>query len=334
MTASENQRWEAALQNACFPVTLTEVYVGNPSRCAKRFRAVVPADTGVDGDPFAIVTDQYRLIRNEDVIELGHEAFERLFGLNRRARIRMAVFNVVIATGRGSFFADFTAPELNCSIPIPHYNGSIEPDGDPTRHTFFLRTVNSYNKTQAVRFEAGICRWICRNGIIFGKQSIQFRDPHQKTKHQLMDQIAEHAERLRTDVLPGNVGDVYGISLAQDMTVLEGAWQTLRLAIPPVAPKSRTARLWRDRCGALSAVSEEYEERFGRTAFSVLQAASQWARDQVRISPIQRHSYERRCGEMLETLIGARWPDRDSNAEDQVHRIRMWSRIELPSQQS
>ena len=34
---------------------------------------------------------------------------------------------------------------------------------------------------------------------------------------------------------------------------------------------------------------------------------------------------------MLETLIGARWPDRDSNAEDQVHHIWEWSRIELPS---
>ena len=334
MTASENQRWEAALDDACFPVTLTDVYVGNPFRYAKRYRAVVPADSEVDCDPFAIVTDQYRLIRNEDVIELGHEAFECLFGSNRRARIRMTVFNVVMATGRGSFFADFTAPELNCSIPIPRYNGSIEPDGGPTRHTFFLRAVNSYNRTQAVRLEAGICRWICRNGMIFGKQSIQFRDPHHKTKHQLMDQIAEHAERLRTDVLPGKIGDIYGISLPEDMTVLEGVWQTLKLAIPPVAPKSRTARRWKDRCSALSAVSEEYEERFGRTAFSVLQAASQWARDRAQTSPIQRHRYERRCGEMLETLIGARWslwPDRDSNAQDQVHRIREWSSIELPS---
>ena len=325
----ENQCWEAALHKACFPVTLTDVYVGHASRRAKRYRAVVPVYSGVDGDPFAIVTDRYRLIRNEDVIDLGHEAFERLFGSHCRAR--MTVFNVVTATGRGSFFADFTAPELDCSIRIPRSNGSIEPNGDPTRHIFFLRTVNSYNRTQAVRLEVGICRWICRNGMIFGKQSIQFRDPHHKTKQQLMDQIAEHAERLRTEDLPDKIGEVYGITLAQDMTVLEGVWQVLRLAIPPVAPKSRTARLWTDRCTALNAISAEFENRFGRTAFSALQAASQWARDQTQTSPIQRHNYERRCGEMLENLIGARWPDRDSNAQDQVHRIREWSSIELPS---
>ena len=257
MTTFKNQKWEDALHNACFPVTLTDVYVGNPSRRAKRYRAVAPVDAEVDGDPFAIVTDRYRLIRNEDVVDLGHEAFERLFGSHHRAR--MTVFNVVMANGRGSFFADFTAPELDCSIPIPRNDGSTEPEGDPARHTFFLRTVNSYNRTQAVRLEAGICRWICRNGMIFGKQSIQFRDPHHKTKHQLMDQIARHAERLRTDTLPDRIGAVYGLSLAPDMTVLEGVWQTLRLAIPPMDPKSRTARLWGSRCGALRAVSGQYQ---------------------------------------------------------------------------
>ena len=66
-----------------------------------------------------------------------------------------------------------------------------------------------------------------------------------------MDQIADYAERLRPDALAGQIGGVYAVSLAPDMTVLEGVWQTLRLAIPPVDPKSRTARLWRDRCADL-----------------------------------------------------------------------------------
>ena len=59
----------------------------------------------------------------------------------------MTVFNVVMANGRGSFFADFTSPELDCSIPIPGFNRAAEPERDPTRHKFFLRAVNSYNRT-------------------------------------------------------------------------------------------------------------------------------------------------------------------------------------------
>ena len=318
---------EDALHDACFPVTLTDVYVGNPSCLARRYRAVVP----VDGEPFAIVTDRYRLIRNEDVIDLGHEAFERLFGPHHR--IRMSVFNVVMANGKGSFLADFTAPDLGCSIPVPGDHASAaDPDGDPTRHTFFLRTVNSYNRTQAVRLEAGICRWICRNGMIFGKQSIQFRDPHHKTKHQLMDQIAERAERLRTETLPGWIGHAYEIALPQEMTVLEGTWQTLRLAIPPVDPNSRTARFWRDRCAALGAIAKKYQDQFGTIAFSALQAASQWARENAQTSPIQRHSYERRCGEMLESLTTRKaWPKREDHAAEQVQRVVQWSDAEVPS---
>ena len=96
---------------------------------------------------------------------------------------------------------------------------------------------------------------------------------------------------------------------------------------PPVDLGSRTARLWRDRCRALREFSEDYEKQFGKTAFSVLQAASQWARDQARTSPIQRHSYERRCGEMLETLAGdRRWPNREETAQKQIDRIRDWCR--------
>lgn len=327
MTTSEDQKWEKALDDACFPVALTHVHVGNPSRRTKRYRAVMPVDEGYDGEPFAIVTDHYRLIRNEDVIDLGHEAFGRLFGAQHQSR--MTVFNVMLPEGRGSFIADFTAPQLTYRIPIPgHAVPAPEPGEDPGRHTFFLRVVNSYNRTQAVRLEVGVCRWICRNGMIFGKQSIQFRDPHHKTKLQLMNQIARDAQRLATDEMSERIGGVYGIRLLSDMSVLEGVWQTLRLAIPPVDPKSRTARLWRDRCTALCAVAQKYEieMQHGQTAFSVLQAASEWAREEALTSPIQRHGYERRCGEMLEQLAAnGRWPSRDRHAEDQVNRIRDWS---------
>ena len=326
-----DQRWENALQEACFPVDLTEVYVGTPSRLAKRYRAVVALDKRSQDDPFAIVTDRYRLIRNDDVIDLGHEAFERVFGPEHRDK--MTVYNVVMPKRRGSFLADFTSAGLECSIPIPTLDGSIlEPDLEAKRHTLFLRVINSYNRTQAVRLEVGVCRWICRNGIIFGKQSIRFRDAHHKTKHQLIDQIARKAERMTTDVITNRVGAVYAIPLAQGISVLEGVWQTLRLAIPPVDKASRTAAMWHDRCATLIATSLEYEQHHGKTAFSVLQAASQWGQAQAQTSPIQRHSYERRCGEMLETLATAgRWPVRDRNAQDQICRVFEWANIMVAS---
>ena len=163
--------------------------------------------------------------------------------------------------------------------------------------------------------------------MIFGEQSIQFKDPHHKTKHQLMDQIAKRAERLRTEALQARIGNTYSIVLPREMTVLEGTWQTLRLAIPPVDPESQTAQSWGKRCSALAAVAEKYQAQFGKTAFSVLQAASEWAREDARTSPIQRNSYERRCGQMLDSLTTRQaWPERENNATEQIERLIDWSR--------
>ena len=120
MTAAEVRKWEGALRDACFPVTLADVHVGNPPRCAKRYRAVVPVDAGIGGDPFAVVTDRYRLIRNEDVIDLGHEAFGRLFGSHHGVRI--TVFNVVMAKGAGA--ASSPISPLRCSIATSRFPAS------------------------------------------------------------------------------------------------------------------------------------------------------------------------------------------------------------------
>lgn len=326
MKSTEIQDWEKALQKACFPVILTDVHVGDPPRHSKRYRAIVPVGETDHTGPFSIVTDRYRLIRNEDVVDLGYEAFERIFGSHLLTKIN--VFNVVLASSRGSFFADFTAPALDYPIQIPGFKRPIgNPGHGDDRHTFFLRVVNSYNKTQAVRLEVGICRWVCRNGMIFGKQSIQLRAPHHKTKQELMDFVAEQAGYMDTGELSPRIGQAYAISLDDKMTVLEGVWQTLRLAIPPVQSNSRPTSVWKERCASLKRISEYYEEQFGQYAFSVLQAASQWAQDQ-KISPIQLNSYQRRCGEMLELLtVSDHWPDREENAQEQVKRIHEWVRV-------
>ena len=324
--ASGSNYWEAKLQDAFFAVGLADVYVGSTYRQAKRYRAVIPTFENVPGEPF--VTDRYSLIRNEDAVDLGFEAFERVFGPGARGQV--AVFNVVLARTRGSFFADFTSPSLHRDIPMsPQLDLGIVGEESPTLHKFFLRVVNSYNRTHAVRLEVGVCRSICRNGFIFGKQSIYFKDPHDKTKQQLMDEIAHRARELCTEALSREIGAAYVIRLGGSVSVLEGAWQTLRLAIPPVDPKARVAAQWRNRCTSLRDLAREYERGFGRTAFSVLQAASQWAREHADNSPIQRHSYERRCGEMLERLTAeASWPKTDDRtAPEQLERIERWASL-------
>ena len=252
---------------------------------------------------------------------------EHIFGSHFSAK--MNVFNVVVANSRGSFFADFTVPSDSFTIPIPVFSDSASADiSNQSRHTYFLRVKNSYNKTMPIKIEIGICRWICRNGIIFDKHSIVFKDSHSKPKHELVDQIAIQAERLNVRALPSIMADAYRVPLCNGVSILEGVCQTLQLTIPEVNALSRTARLWKDRCKALIRICHQYQEIFGLTTYSVLQAASEWAQHRIATSPIQRDSYERRCGQMIETISQfGRWPNRNQNTGQQVGRVVGWSEI-------
>ena len=323
----EEQKWQRRLEDACFPVILTDVLTGNPVKRSRTFRAIVRQGDNGNSEPFAIVTDRYRLIRNDDALDLGLEAFEQVFG--PKARETLTVFNVIAGRQGGTFLADLTAPTLECRIAAPNRNdpsGVQHPEGE--LHKFFLRVTNSYNKTQAVRIETGVCRWICRNGMIFGTQSIRFRDPHHRSKVDLMDDIARTAKKLAMERLPAEIGATYGYSLDAGMNVQEGIWQTLRLAVPSPNPSSRNARHWINRCRDLLDVTENYERNHGSTVFSVLQGAAEWARSQTHEAPIQRHSYERRCGEMLDLVQRQKgWPAREKEAQEQMVRIQEWAAI-------
>ena len=325
--SNEADRWEKELREAYFPVALADVRVGKGPEPSKKFRAVIRTNESEETEPFAIVTDRYRLIRHEDAMDLGFEAFAQIFG--PEAMNQLEVYNVISSKSGGGFLADLTAPNLRFDVraPLPG-DGSTNGQGSNDAHLVFLRVTNSYNKTQAVRVETGICRWICRNGIIFGEQAIRFKDPHHKRKESLMDDIAESARPLAIEHLPSELASAYGCQLPDDMGVLEGIWQTLRLAIPRPNRRAPNATQWVERCRLLSQVASRYESGHGRTAFGALQGASEWARESANKLPMQRHSYERRCGEMLENITRQKaWPPRKSEWRDQSGRMSAWTHL-------
>lgn len=113
---------------------------------------------------FAIVTDSYHLVTNEEAIKLGNECFRKIFSQTTAKSIE--VYNIIQPKTR-SF----------CHIDFMHQGEGFEPwSGD--KWVPFLRVTNSYNRTKPLRFDVGFCRWICANGVIFGEQSITYSTPH------------------------------------------------------------------------------------------------------------------------------------------------------------
>lgn len=126
-----------------------------------RFRAIV--DVGRN-HVFSVVADGYRLIANEEAIELGKKCFCSVF--SQTTADGMTVFNITVPKSR-SF----------CHIDFIHKDGGFEP-WEKDKWVPFMRVTNSYNRTKPLRFDLGFCRWICTNGMIFGKKSITFRYLH------------------------------------------------------------------------------------------------------------------------------------------------------------
>lgn len=126
-----------------------------------RFSAIVADD---DRLVFAVVSQNYKFVTNEEAIELGEECFRTVFsGATARD---MEVFNITMTKTR-SF----------CHIDYVNKNDSFEPWKND-KWVPYLRVTNSYNRTKPLRFDLGFCRWICTNGMIFGDKSIRFRYIH------------------------------------------------------------------------------------------------------------------------------------------------------------
>ena len=127
----------------------------------ERFEAIVDTQRK---HTFAVVGPNYRLVTNEEAIELGRQCFRKVF--SQATDEGMEVFNIVMPKTR-SF----------CHIDYINSNGGFEP-WQNDRWVPYLRVTNSYNRTKPLTFDLGFCRWICTNGMIFGGKSIRFRFLH------------------------------------------------------------------------------------------------------------------------------------------------------------
>jgi len=167
---------EYTLKDAMFGVELADVHVNVPfdgmlfdtgERKVKRvprFKAVVAQD---NGDVFAIVTKDYKLITNRQALDLGCLCFTEVFtGTNTKM---MKLFNVIMPETRSFCHLDFLHEGAKF---CPLKNDSWQP---------YLRISNSYNRMFALNFDLGFCRNICKNGVIFGKKNIEFKFLH--TRH-------------------------------------------------------------------------------------------------------------------------------------------------------
>lgn len=115
--------------------------------------------------PISIVSDDYEIITNEEAYQYGIKCLKSLFNISEKDGIEI-------------FHIDRPSTLSFCHIDLISKAKTFEFRED--QYFPFVRVTNSYNKMYKLYFRVGVCRRICKNGMIFGDNSIKFSYNHMK----------------------------------------------------------------------------------------------------------------------------------------------------------
>lgn len=150
------------IKEAFFPVEEQPIYSAGGKRISG-YKTIVDRTSG---RPLSVVSDQYRLMRNEEAVHYADYVVKEIF--EGKTLEDFKCYNIYMPK---------TMASCRIDLIIPHsFNnlfGDIREDWTP-----FVRISNSYNRTLALKYEIGFCRWICKNGMIFGQTGVTFSVTH------------------------------------------------------------------------------------------------------------------------------------------------------------
>lgn len=226
------------------------------------------------------------MITNQDAIELGKQAFASLFESVDTAALE--VFNVIRPVSRSYCHVDLIHPDFEINV----WRSEV--------YLPYVRVTNSYNGSRALRFDVGFVRKLCDNGIIFEKETVEFRYNHSardlgrsmrfekdyaKVKR-LEAQFTDYLKRLLRIKVP-----------PEQHLPLMAKVLDLRFALAnpnPVRQKRERKRLDRFRYHA-SGIVARYTEELGSNAYAVFNALTEFASrpgengpSSIQVDPLQK----------------------------------------------
>lgn len=286
---------------AFFPVALKPVFIeatgqggdlfnASAYQALPRHQAVVDID---GGNVFAVVTEDYHLVTNQQAYELAAEALKSVFDFT--ALEDMACLNVTMPKSR-SF----------CHIDLIHKGSDFEAWANE-RWVPFVRITNSYNRTRRLRFEIGFCRWICLNGLIFGGKSVEISFAHTK---QLQDGMRRWQENLGDikaleKLFVGKLRNLQRFHVPARW-MLPLACKVFDVRLPSDTPiKQRRADELRQFRQAIADLSSDYFVKMGEQGYAVLNVLTDYASRPVGvISPeTMMDGFQHKAGDWINDFV-------------------------------
>lgn len=147
-----------------FPVDEEKIYI----KSGERYKAAVSHKAIIDSNSkklISVVSNSYKLISNEKAYKYGKKCVKELFEINNESDI--ILYNIISPKTFSFCHIDLICNKSEMKIIKDNYKQ-------------FVRVTNSYNTSYKLGFSIGFCRSICKNGIIFDKNSIDFKFSHIK----------------------------------------------------------------------------------------------------------------------------------------------------------
>lgn len=154
------------LNDILFPVHKSPIYIQHRDNNGfKKISGKTAIINSRNDEIISVVSNGYEIITNEEAYIYGESCFKTLFKTVKE--VRFEVFNIISPKTK-SF----------CHIDLRSKDKKIDILGN--EYFPFVRITNSYNAMYRLYFRIGICRWICKNGMIFGEEAIKLSYIHGK----------------------------------------------------------------------------------------------------------------------------------------------------------
>lgn len=278
---------------AMFPVGRRAVHVEIGDRLVKQshFSAIVDVERS---HVFSVVADDYDLITNERAIALGRQCFRQIFKLTDV--VQMKCFNVIMPKTRSFCHIDFLHEPLGFT-PLSNKDDQWQP---------YLRVTNSYNRMYALNFDLGFCRWICRNGMIFGKKNIEFKFSHSKRSQ---DPVAVFTLRSGEFAALEVQFQALLVNLQRYHVPRKLMWPLFCKAFQLRIPKQsdgQAAELFQERLEAVRALTAKYFDQMGENGYAAVNVLTDYATRPTAEKSMEAriNGLQSRCGDWMSDFVG------------------------------
>lgn len=292
-TFPEHRPGVELLEQVLFKVSMVDLLTAEDTMLLRNHRAIVSES----GQVFSVVSRGYQLVSHREAYEHGIGVFATTFGSKASAELK--IFNVRTPSSGAWVEIDLTADSLAFS-PL---------QGD--RWLPFLRVMNSYDRSRSLGFQLGLCRWICKNGMILGRWSATFRTRHRlptvELPARLRMAIDDQNATMDLTALKGQLEQLAKVSVPRD-AFLPGCLEILQIRPPTDLCNHPHAADWRALGVHLNQLATQYTSELGSNAYALVNAASEYA---SRTSgPLVRagriHALQSRCGEWANEVAGSK----------------------------